>query len=239
MGRKLTKEEQKEYDRLTKDAEQIRLKLDELMNQPVTYGYLRVSSRGQARDGNSLEAQEKALKAAGAEVLYTDVFTGKTTERPELNKLLSELKGGDTLIVTKLDRIARTVRQGTELIDTLVNKGVTVNVLNMGIMDASPTGILIRTIMFAFAEFERNMINERTKEGREIARQNPNHREGRKPYSPERIANAMELLETHSYTEVVKITGISKSTLIRAKKHERTATNNLPSNLKTEKTVKN
>lgn len=118
MARKMTAEEKKEYDRLTKDAEQIRLKMDELMNKPTVYGYLRVSSKGQARDGNSLEAQKRDLEAAGAEVLYTDIYTGTTTDRPELDKLIGELKDGDTIIVTKLDRIARSVQQGIELIQS-------------------------------------------------------------------------------------------------------------------------
>lgn len=220
MARVLTDEEKIEYDRLTKDAEQIQMKLDELMNKPTTYGYARVSSKGQAKDGNSLEGQDQELKAAGAVKVYTDVYTGTTTDRPELDKLLAELKAGDTLIVTKLDRIARSVQQGITLIDALVTKGVKVNVLNMGVMDNTPTGKLIRNVMLSFAEFERDMIMQRTREGREIARQNPDHREGRKPiYTEGQIKHALELLSgSYSYNDVVKMTGISKSTLIRAKK---------------------
>ena len=73
--------------------------------------------------------------------------------------------------------------------------------------------------MLCFAEFERDMIMQRTREGRGIARQNPDHREGRRPvYTPKQIRHALELLDGHSYGEVVRMTGISKSTLIRAKK---------------------
>lgn len=218
--RPMTEEEKKEYYRLTKDAQQIKLRLDELINKPTVYGYLRVSSRKQANDGNSLEAQRRELKAAGAEILYTDVYTGTTTDRPKLDKLIGELKERDTIIVTKLDRLARSVQQGIELIESLVNKGVKVHVLNMGLMDNSPTGKLIRNVMLCFAEFERDLMMQRTREGREVARQNPNHKEGRKPiYSEEQISHAMDLLRgPYSYTEVVKMTGISKSTLIRAKR---------------------
>lgn len=218
--RPMTEEEKKEYYRLTKDAQQIKLRLDELINKPTVYGYLRVSSRKQANDGNSLEAQRRELKAAGAEILYTDVYTGTTTDRPKLDKLIGELKERDTIIVTKLDRLARSVQQGIELIESLVNKGVKVHVLNMGLMDNSPTGKLIRNVMLCFAEFERDLMMQRTREGREVARQNPNHKEGRKPiYSEEQISHAMDLLSgPYSYTEVVKMTGISKSTLIRAKR---------------------
>ena len=146
----------------------------------MIYGYARVSSVGQKTDGNSLEAQGKELTAKGAEVIYSDAFTGTKEHRPELDKLLSVLCEGDTLVVTKLDRISRSVRQGIDLINDLLDKGVRVHVLNMGLMDNTPTGKLIRTIMLAFAEFERDMIQQRTMEGKQIARQRPGYREGRK-----------------------------------------------------------
>jgi len=184
----------------------------------MIYGYARVSTKGQARDGNSLEAQEYALMAAGATIIYSDSFTGTKTYRPEFDKLLKELKSGDTLVVTKLDRFARSVTHGMELIQTLLNKGITVHVLNIGLMDSTPTGKLIRIVMLAFAEFERDMIVERTQEGKSIAKQNPDYREGRPPlYGKAQKQHALELLDSHSYKEVEALTGISKSTLIRYK----------------------
>jgi len=144
----------------------------------MIYGYVRVSTVGQA-DGNSPEAQEQALKAAGADKIYFDKFTGTKKNRPELDKLMKEIQPGDTLVVTKLDRIARSTVQGTELINDLLNRNITVNVLNMGLMDNSPTGSLIRTVMLAFAQFERDMIVERTTEGKAIARQKDGYTEGR------------------------------------------------------------
>ena len=145
----------------------------------MIYGYARVSTKGQAKDGNSLEAQEKALREHGAEIIYKDSFTGTKKHRPELDKLLSVVKEGDTVVVVKLDRIARSTIQGCELINELFAKGVAVNVLNMGMMDNSNTGKLIRSIFFAFAEFERDMIVERTSEGKAIAREREDFREGR------------------------------------------------------------
>lgn len=136
----------------------------------MIYGYARVSTKGQAKDGNSLEAQVKALKEAGAEEIFCDSFTGTKIDRPEFDKLKAQLCCGDKLIVTKLDRFARSAAQGSELIETLIQQGVTVHILNMGIMDNTPTGKLIRTIMLGFAEFERDMIVQRTQEGKEIAR---------------------------------------------------------------------
>lgn len=185
----------------------------------MIYGYARVSTKGQAKDGNSLEAQEIALRAAGATEIYADAFTGTKAHRPELDKLMKVMQSGDTMVVTKLDRIARSTTQGIELIQGLLDKGITVHVLNMGLMDNTPTGKLIRNIMLAFAEFERDMIVERTQEGRAIAKQNPDFREGRpKKFSKIQINHAMELLEQYSYKQVEQMTGISKSTLVRNKK---------------------
>lgn len=185
----------------------------------MIYGYARVSTKGQAKDGNSLEAQEKALKEAGATKIYTDAFTGTKTDRPEFDKLMNKLQSGDTLIVTKLDRFARSMSQGSELVSELIDKGIKVYILNIGIMDNTPSSKLIRNVFFAFAEFERDMIVERTQEGKTIAKQNPYFKEGRpKKYSKKQIEHALELLENHSYKQVEDLTGISKSTLIRAKR---------------------
>ena len=78
----------------------------------MKYGYCRVSTKGQAREGNGLEAQERAVREVGAAKIYLDSFTGVKTSRPELDKLLQEIQSGDTLIITKIDRIARTATQG-------------------------------------------------------------------------------------------------------------------------------
>ena len=185
----------------------------------MIYGYARVSTKGQAKDGNSLEAQEKALRESGANEIYVDAFTSTKTDRPEFDKLMDKIQKGDTLIVTKLDRFARSMTQGSELVSDLIEKGIKVYILNIGVMDNTPSSKLIRNVFFAFAEFERDMIVERTMEGKAIAKQNPDFREGRpKKYSRKQIEHALELLESNSYKQVEDMTGISKSTLIRAKK---------------------
>lgn len=185
----------------------------------MIYGYSRVSTKGQAKDGNSLESQEKALREAGANKIYTDAFTGTKTDRPEFDKLLAEIKTGDTLVVTKLDRFARSMAQGSELVSELIDRGIRVYILNIGILDNTPASKLIRNVFFAFAEFERDMIVERTQEGKAVAKQNPEFREGRpKKYSKKQVEHALGLLREHSYRQVEDLTGISKSTLIRAKK---------------------
>jgi DNA invertase Pin-like site-specific DNA recombinase len=186
-------------------------------------GYARVSTTKQGKDGNSLEVQRELLLENGAVKIYEEKFTGTKKDRPELNKLLKELNSGDELIVTKLDRIARSASQGMELIQQLIDKAVRVNVLNMGVLDDTPTGKLIVNIMFAFAEFERNMIIERTAEGKAIAKQNPDFKEGRpKKFTKKQLAHALGLLENNTYREVSEITGISVSTLIRAKQQQYT-----------------
>jgi len=146
----------------------------------MIYGYARVSTIGQATDGNSLEDQERKLRENGAVEIFVDAFTGTKIDRPEFQKLLEKVKAGDTIIATKLDRVSRSASQGIALVDELLAKGVSLHILNMGVMNNTPTGKLIRNIMFSFAEFERDMIVERTREGKAIARQTPGYKEGRK-----------------------------------------------------------
>ena len=180
----------------------------------MKYGYARVSTVEQ-----NLQSQIEQLKKAGCTKIYEEKFTGTKKDRPEFQKLLKELKKGDTLVVTKLDRFARSASDGMEIIKGLFNRGVNVHVLNMGLIEDTPTGRLILNIMLAFAEFERDMIVERTQEGKAIAKQRPDFREGRpRKYSKKQIEHALKLKETMSYKQVEEITGISKSTLIRARR---------------------
>ena len=126
------------------------------------------------------------------------------------------IEDGDKLIITRLDRIARSLIQGVQLLETLSEKGVIVEVLNMG--DDTPTGKLIRNIMLSFSEFEHDMIVQRTQEGKAIARQNTDFKDGRpKKFSRVQLDHALELLETHSYKQVERLTGISVTTIYRAR----------------------
>lgn len=147
----------------------------------MMYGYARVSTVGQQRDGNGLEAQREQLLAAGVQEIYSDAFTGTKINRPEFDKLIAKLQPGDTLVVCKLDRIARSAAKGMELCDELLERGVSINILNMGLLNNTPTGKLIRNVMLAFAEFERDMIMQRTSEGKAVAKAtNADYKEGRK-----------------------------------------------------------
>lgn len=188
----------------------------------MIYGYARVSTSGQAKDGNSLESQREKLLNAGTTEIVEENFTGTTTNRPAFSKLIERLKSGDTLVVTKLDRFARSASQGAELIQKLISKGISVNVLNIGLMDNRPASKLMMTMMLAFAEFERDMIVERTQEGKRIAKQKADFREGRPRISKKQTDHALSLLDSGmSYKQVSEITGISKSTLIRRRRENR------------------
>lgn len=180
-------------------------------------GYIRVSTKKQER-GTSLEDQRATLEAEGCTEFYIDTFTGKTMDRPEFSWLCDELQPGDTVVFTKLDRVARTETEAYDLVMKWVQGGVKVHILNLGLLEDTPTGRLILHVMLAFAEFERDLIAERMQGGRAYKRANdPGYKEGRKPKFTERQRDmAVEMLQDHSYSEVVELTGISKSTLTRA-----------------------
>ncbi|MEK4031364.1 recombinase family protein [Pseudobacillus sp. FSL P4-0506] len=180
----------------------------------MKYGYARVSTIRQ-----DLELQMQALEKEGCDKIFSEKFTGTKADRPQFRELLTLLEKGDTLVVTKLDRFARSTVDAIQTVRELFEKGVKVHILNMGLVEDTPTGRLVFNVMSAFAEFERDMIVERTQEGKAIAKQREGFREGRpKKYSKKQLEHALDLLKLHSYKEVEEITGISKSTLIRAKK---------------------
>lgn len=153
-------------------------------------GYARVSTFEQ-----KLESQIEVLKEAGAEEVFQEKFTGTTVERPQFNLVFKKLKDGDTLIVTKLDRLARNTREVLEIVQSLFNRGIKVHILNIGLIDNTPTGQLIFTIFSAFAQFERDLIVTRTQEGKNFAKlHDPSFRKGRpQKFTEEQIQFAYEL----------------------------------------------
>ena len=186
------------------------------------YGYVRVSTKNQL-EGFGLEAQKNEIleKYPDTKILE-EQFTGTKLDRPILNELLNTLKENDTLIVTKLDRLARNTVEGIQIIESLFAKSVSVHVLNVGLLENTTMGKFFLTTLLAVAEMERNIIIERTQSGKELARQDPNFKEGRpKIYKRKQINHALSLLENHTYKQVTELTGISKSTLIRAKNKKR------------------
>ena len=173
-------------------------------------GYARVSTFEQ-----KLESQIEVLKEAGAEEVFQEKFTGTNVERPQFNLVFKKLKDGDTLIVTKLDRLARNTREVLEIVQSLFNRGIKVHILNIGLIDNTPTGQLIFTIFSAFAQFERDLIVTRTQEGKHFAKlHDPSFREGRpQKFTEEQIQFAYELKQQGmTYKMIERKTGISIAT---------------------------
>lgn len=179
-------------------------------------GYGRVSTTGQASNGNSLEDQRSKLEDAGCTDIVLEAYTGTKVDRPKFNEVLESLEPGDTLVVTKLDRFARTASEGSALVKSLLARGVNVHILNMGLIENTPTGRLILNVLLSFAEFERDMIVERTSEGKAVAKAtNPDYKEGRKALEvPEEFAWYKSRVDAGevTVTAVCKHLEISRST---------------------------
>ena len=188
----------------------------------MKYGYARVSSIVQLK-GISLEEQTAELLKAGvsADCIVTEQYTGKTLKRPKFKQLIDALQPGDELICCKLDRFARNAEDGLKTVRELLERGIIIRILNIGNgqpFDNSPMGQLLFTMLLAFAQFERELILERTAAGKAIAKTKDGFREGRPPIPNVRIQTALSLLKDHTYKEVVQMTGISRATLARYKK---------------------
>ena len=185
----------------------------------MIYGYTRVSTRKQV-DGYGLEVQKnEILSKYPTATIIIEQYTGTKLDRPIFNNLLDSLESNDILVVSKLDRFARNTVEGIKVVEQLFKKKVAIHILNIGLLEDTPMGRFFLTTMLAVAELERNMIIERTQTGKELARLRKDYKEGRpRKYTDEDLENAVFLLSFHSYREVISITGISKSTLVRARK---------------------
>jgi DNA invertase Pin-like site-specific DNA recombinase len=152
------------------------------------FGYARVSTQDQ-----HLTGQLEALKAAGAATIYREKISGARADRPQLAKLMASLKAGDVVTVTKLDRLGRSTRELLDLIDGIGKAGASFRSLGDPLFDTSSSqGRLLSTLLAAIAEFERELIRERTGDGRKRAMAN-GVRFGRKPkLSPYQRAEAVK-----------------------------------------------
>lgn len=189
----------------------------------MIFGYARVSTNQQ-----ELNTQIKKLSDAGATKIFNEKYTGtKTVGRSQLELLLDTIKPGDEVIITKIDRLARSIMDLRELINTMNKKGVTVRFLDNNLIFKSETKDPMATLMLnmlgSFAEFERDLIVSRTKEGKDYAKKNnPNFKEGRpKRRLTKKHLHAIELCETHTKKEVSEMTGFSVSTLHRIIKQKK------------------
>lgn len=183
----------------------------------TVYGYARVSTRKQ---DYSDQVDDLIKNGVPAKNIYAEKYTGTKKDRPEFTKLKNKLVGGDELVVAKLDRLGRKTSDVINFLDTCGKRDITVNILNMGKLDNSPNGKLMRNIVASFAEFERDMIVSRMEEGKEYAKEhNSNYREGRpKRRITDRYRKIYEFSQTHSIKETAQVTGVSESTVKRIKR---------------------
>lgn len=175
------------------------------------FGYARVSTEAQ-----NLDRQLDALNAYGVDFIYNEKMTGTKRDRPELQKLLERLTPGDTVVVESLSRLGRSTKDLIELMELFAAKEVQFVSLKEQIDTATPTGKLLFTLMSAIAQFERDMIAERTKQGLAAARKR-GRMGGRPRVDQGAIQDALKLYRTEKYTlkEIERLTGIKKSTLYR------------------------
>jgi len=179
-------------------------------------GYARVSTHGQ-----NLQAQEDALYESKCEQIYAEHESGKNTERQKLNEMISFIRDGDTVVVTKLDRLARSTKDLLQIAETINSKGASLEVLNIQLDTSSPTGKLMLTMLGAIAEFEREIMLERQKEGIAIAKENGAYT-GRKPVAKEKLQLAQDFIESGcSVSQATLDAGISRRTYYKAREEGR------------------
>jgi len=175
------------------------------------FGYARVST-----DSQNLDRQLDALEKYGVEQMYNEKLTGTKRERPELSKLIDRITEGDTVVIESLSRLGRSTKDLIELTELFQSKGVHLISLKESIDTKTSTGKLLFTLMSAIAQFERDVIADRTREGLNAAR--ARGRVGGRPKSNEAdVKKAVKLYNTQQYSirEIQELTGVKKATLYR------------------------
>jgi DNA invertase Pin-like site-specific DNA recombinase len=177
-------------------------------------GYARVSTADQ-----SLDLQLDALTKAGCERIYTEKMSGAKDDRPELAKALDTLRPGDVFVIYKLDRLARSTKRLIEVAEQLKKLNVEFVSIKDNIDTSTPTGKMMFGMLAVLAEFERDIIRERTIAGLEAARAR-GRKGGRPPANKKKVQQALSLYDSRNYSisEIEEMTGISKATLYRALK---------------------
>lgn len=172
-------------------------------------GYARVSTRDQ-----NLNSQIDVLNEYGCKRIFSEKVSGRKYKRTELDKCLDYLREGDTLVITKLDRLGRTTKQLIELSQYLDKKDIDLEIIDMNINTKDAMGKMFFTMMSAFAELEANLLSERTKKGLESARSRG--RMGGRPKIPqekEKMIISLYNSKQHTINDIIKMTGISKGTI--------------------------
>ena len=175
------------------------------------FGYARVSTEQQ-----NLDRQLDALRKYGCDVIYNEKMTGTKRDRPELAKMLDRMTGGDTVVIESLSRLGRSTKDLIELTELFQSKGVHLVSLKESIDTSTSTGKLLFTLMSAIAQFERDVIADRTREGLKSARAR-GRTGGRPKTDPDAVRKAIKLYNTRQYSikEIEELTGVKKSTLYR------------------------
>ncbi len=175
------------------------------------FGYARVSTEQQ-----NLDRQLDALKKYGVDKIYNEKMTGTKKDRPELTKLLDRITQGDTIVVESLSRLGRSTKDLIELTELFQSEGVHLVSLKESIDTSTSAGKLLFTLMSAIAQFERDVIADRTREGLQSARAR-GRTGGRPKVNTDAIKKAIKLYNTKQYSikEIEELTGIKKSTLYR------------------------
>lgn len=184
----------------------------------MQYGYARVSTLSQSTNEQTQQLLDFGVLKKN---IFAEKFTGTKNDRPAFRLMLDKIRSGDMIVVTKLDRFARNTREALEIIEPLLDDNITIKVLNLGTIENTPMGRMIVRTLLSVAEMERDMIVERTQEGKAFAKKNnPNYREGRpKATLTGTKEHAYELMKQGlNYKDVEEKTGFSRSTLYRIKK---------------------
>lgn len=176
-------------------------------------GYARVSTEDQ-----HLDAQIEALKTAGAERIWSEKMSGSKAKRPQLDKLLDHLREGDVVVVAKYDRLSRSLQDLLTLVEAIRGKGAGFRSLAEDIDTTSPAGRLVFHVFASIAQFERERISERTKDGL-IAARKRGRTGGRPPaLSPERSAEVRRMRDQdgRGIAELARLFKVSPNTIRRA-----------------------
>ncbi|WP_030975103.1 recombinase family protein [Streptomyces sp. NRRL S-1824] len=181
-------------------------------------GYGRVSTRDQ-----NPEAQEDALTAAGCDRIFVDKLSGKLASRPELDKALMTARDGDQFVITKLDRLGRSLKNLIGLSEQLQAQGVGLVVLDQGIDTSTPVGRMFFHILGAIAEFEHSLMVERTKEGLEAARARGRKGGRKQALKPRQVALAQQMYDElgedgkrkHTVQDIANELGVARTTIYR------------------------
>ena len=180
-------------------------------------GYARVSTKKQC---SSLDHQIKLLKKEGCKIVFSEVISGANKQRPELAKLFEQIKKGDVLVITSIDRLGRSLKDLVSIIDTLQKNKISFLSLKEKIDTATPTGMLMFNLMGSIAEFERNLINRRIYDGVQKAKQLGKY--GGRVYSAEKSIrkNYVDMINSGKYTMdyIAKMAKVSRQTIYNWKK---------------------